>query len=492
MTTNLIALITLTVLSVAAVASTVNAAPMRCLGRVATIVGTNQGEELVGTNGRDVIVGRGGADRIEARGGRDLICAGRGGFDVVFGGRGDDRIAGQAGFDAAFPGPGDDFFDGGRGGGYITYEGTHTPVRADLRSGVVIAQGRDRVKNVEGVGGSEAADVLIGNNGSNGLEAYGGNDVIRGLGGADFIAAGAGDDAIEGGDGDHDFLNLVLAHAGPDLDDDTLATSGAVVDFNTGNVSGGADVGQDTFAGIEGLGGTMGDDTIRGDAHHNELVAFDGADSLQGGDGDDVLAPGPGDDIADGGPGDDVADYFLSHPFEAGTHGPVTVDLGGTQTATGAQGTDDLNSFEGAVGTGHDDTLTGSSGADILLLGGPGSDSISGEAGDDYLDGDAFFFGVPENLPGSDSLDGGAGEDVCVGGETTEECEAFKPTELAAVRSSTQAMSSLALVEFLRELNLSTASGRSAHRMRPARTSWTATDRGVPSTSSYALLGLLR
>ena len=448
MTTNLFALITLTVASVAMAASMANAAPMKCFGHAATITGTNQGEELVGTNGRDVIVARGGDDRIEARGGRDLICAGGGGFDVVFAGRGHDRIAGQAGFDIAFPGPGDDFFNGGRGGGFITYEGTHSRVRADLRSGVVTAQGRDRVKNVEGVGGSEVGDVLIGNNEFNSLEAYGGNDVVRGLGGDDFINAGAGDDTIAGGDGDHDFLDLVIAHAGPDIGDDTLATSGAVADLNTGTVNGGADVGQDTFTGIEGLGATLGDDTITGDAGHNELYAFDGTDSLQGGDGDDFLAPGPGDDVADGGAGNDVADYFHSHPFEGGTHGPVTVDLGDTQTATG-QGTDDLNSFEGATGTLLDDTLTGSPGADILLLGAAGSDTISGEAGDDYLDGDALFFGFPD-LPGSDSLDGGSGEDVCVGGETTEECESFEPAQPATMRSNTQRTSSLASWEFIR------------------------------------------
>jgi Ca2+-binding RTX toxin-like protein len=401
-----------------------NAAKPRCFGRKATIVGTRGDNTLNGTNGRDIIVGKRGNDTIDARGGRDFICAGRGGFDVVFARNGNDRIAGERGFDVIFPGAGNDFVDGGPGGAFVTYEGSSTPISANLRTGVIAGQGRDRVKRVQGVGGSEGDDVLIGTNDFNDLEGFGGNDTISGRGGDfDFLNAGAGNDTVRGGSGD-DLLDLVVAHGGPGIGDDVLATSGATVNMPLGTVTGGADVGTDTFTGIEDVGTTLGDDSVIGTDGHNHIFTWDGTDDLQGGDGDDVLGPGPGDDTVDGGAGDDGVDLFATHPFEAGMDGPVNVDLG-AGTVTG-QGTDDLVSIEGAGGTLLDDILIGSN-DENLLIGDEGSDDISGEAGDDILDGDIFFFGFEENLPGTDSLDGGGGQDTCLGGETTEQCESFEP-----------------------------------------------------------------
>jgi Ca2+-binding RTX toxin-like protein len=418
---SLVALTALGVASIAAVVPSASAATPTCFGRKATIVGTRGDDTLTGTNGRDVIVAKRGNDTIDARGGRDFICAGRGGFDVVFAGNGNDRVNGQRGFDVIFPGLGDDFINGGRGpGAFVTYEGSSTPINADLRAGLITGQGRDRVRNVDGVGGSEAGDVLVGTNAFDSLQGYGGDDVIRARGGDDFTNAGAGNDTVSGGRG-FDILDHVVAHGGPAIGDDILATSGAVVDMPAGTAIGGADVGTDTFTGIEGTGTTLGDDSIIGTDGNNLLAGFAGTDDLQGGDGDDILFPGPGDDTVDGGAGEDAADFFFSHPFEPGMDGPVSVDLG-DGTATG-QGTDELISIEGAGGTLLDDTLVGSDGDNLLLLGDEGSDTISGEGGDDFLDGDAFFFGVEENLPGTDSLDGGPGTDVCLGGETNTNCE---------------------------------------------------------------------
>ena len=45
-----------------------------CFGEVATIVGTNRGDDLTGTAGNDVIVGLRGNDRIDGLEGDDLIC----------------------------------------------------------------------------------------------------------------------------------------------------------------------------------------------------------------------------------------------------------------------------------------------------------------------------------------------------------------------------------------------------------------------------------
>ena len=62
-------------------------APPKCLGKPATIVGTNGNDTLNGTAGPDVIVGRAGNDTIRGRGRNDLIC----------GNKGADRVQGHAG-----------------------------------------------------------------------------------------------------------------------------------------------------------------------------------------------------------------------------------------------------------------------------------------------------------------------------------------------------------------------------------------------------------
>jgi uncharacterized delta-60 repeat protein len=64
---------------------------VRCLGKLATIVGTAAEEKIVGTQGRDVIAAMGGADTVRGMGGDDLICGGKG-RDRIFGGAGHNRV----------------------------------------------------------------------------------------------------------------------------------------------------------------------------------------------------------------------------------------------------------------------------------------------------------------------------------------------------------------------------------------------------------------
>ena len=64
-----------------------SAAPPRCQGVPATIVGTAARDDITGAVGRDVIVGRGGWDRLERRGGGELHGDGT---DDADGGEGDD------------------------------------------------------------------------------------------------------------------------------------------------------------------------------------------------------------------------------------------------------------------------------------------------------------------------------------------------------------------------------------------------------------------
>jgi len=63
----------------------------RCLGRKATIVGTDKADEISGTPHRDVIAALGGKDRVRGLAGPDVICGGKG-LDSLGGGPGRDEV----------------------------------------------------------------------------------------------------------------------------------------------------------------------------------------------------------------------------------------------------------------------------------------------------------------------------------------------------------------------------------------------------------------
>lgn len=116
-------------------------------------------------------------------------------------------------------------------------------------------------------------------------------------------------------------------------------------------------------------------------------------DTLEGGDGNDILSGDVGADVLRGGNGVDWAYYNTS---SAG----VTVNLAtGTGSGGDAQG-DTLSSIERVLGSDHNDTITGDSGANYLR-GGAGADTVNGGNGNDFVQGDA----------GADVLNGGSGSD---------------------------------------------------------------------------------
>jgi uncharacterized delta-60 repeat protein len=140
----------------------------RCLGRKATIIGTDGRDRLKGTPKADVIVGLGGRDTIKGGGGKDRICAGAGN-DTVDGGGGSDRVSGRSGKDRLAGGTGND--------------------------GISAGSGNDRVS------GGAGKDRILGGAGKDVLSGGGGNDTIRGQGGRDKLKGGAGRDRLSGGGG---------------------------------------------------------------------------------------------------------------------------------------------------------------------------------------------------------------------------------------------------------------------------------------------------
>jgi Ca2+-binding RTX toxin-like protein len=84
----------------------------KCHGLTATIVGTEEDDELHGKDEADVIVGLGGDDHIAGRKSDDVICGGPG-DDRLAGGKGDDTLYGGPGRDGLKGGPGNDKLMGG-------------------------------------------------------------------------------------------------------------------------------------------------------------------------------------------------------------------------------------------------------------------------------------------------------------------------------------------------------------------------------------------
>ncbi|SDE24429.1 endonuclease/exonuclease/phosphatase family protein [Belnapia rosea] len=155
-------------------------------------------------------------------------------------------------------------------------------------------------------------------------------------------------------------------------------------------------------------GGTQGNDNLRGTDHDDRLNGGGGNDALNGLGGNDVLLGGPGNDTLrgaagndtlDGGEGSDTADYILATQ-------QVVVDLAAARVSQDGQGGQDrLASIENVVGGPGNDTIRGDAAAN-RLVGGAGNDAINGMGGNDAINGGE----------GRDVLRGGAGQDNVAGG----------------------------------------------------------------------------
>jgi Ca2+-binding RTX toxin-like protein len=191
---------------------------------------------------------------------------------------------------------------------------------------------------IENAVGGSGSDDIYGNDANNDLTGNGGADLMKGLGGIDYLYGGTGGDTLYGGDA----TDYLYGSTGVTGDGDTSANT---------------------------LEGDAGDDYLRGG---------DGNDSLYGDDGNDELRGNGGDDALYGGTGTDEADYYYAT-------GAVTVSLA-TNTSSGADGNDTLDSIENIYGSVYGDTLTGNGSANVIN-GGDGADSITGGGGGDTLYG---------------------------------------------------------------------------------------------------------
>lgn len=307
-------------------------------------------ERVYGSNHNDTITGNSGVNYLR----------GAGGNDVLNGGGGVDYLQGDAGADA---------LDGGAGGDYAYYASSTSGLTIDLGnpSNSTGEAAGDTYVSIENVLGSRFDDIIYGDANNNFLRGLEGNDQLFGGDGADFLRGDQGADALDGGNG---------------FDWAYYATSNAAVtiDLAAGTASGGHATG-DTFTSIERVFGSVFGDMITGDGGSNFLRGFSGNDTLIGGSGIDFLQGDAGVDVLDGGAGTDWA-YYLSAKTD------LTIDLSNSANNTGEAAGDTYISIESVLGGRFNDTITGDAG-DNYLRGFTGDDIITGGAGNDTLRGDA-------------------------------------------------------------------------------------------------------
>jgi len=343
--------------------------------------------------------------------------------------------------------------------------------------------GKGNVRSdVEKLVGGNTNDTLIGNGGVNILDGGYGDDTLRGRGGNDSLIGGpaSGNGKINRGcrNPSDDPFNCLsegtffgMAGAttfGGDLPDDDVLLGGTGRDQLRGGK--GADTvswagesgparwtaGKTAKAGIQGdadfvVGdlenaiGTAADDVLRGDGGANTLTGGFGEDLLLGlggndtldgraGDdrlggaaGNDLLIGGGGTDVLSGGPGLDTASW-------AGYRAGVNVTLDG-RPGDGVRGENDNALVENVIGGTGSDLITGTAGRNVID-GGAGNDRISGtptprasaSAAPDpggsttptasAAPGISVKADIPV-LPG-DLLIGGEGDDVLLGGPLNE------------------------------------------------------------------------
>lgn len=152
--------------------------------------------------------------------GPDLL---RGFGGSLLGEAGADRLVGRDGENVLVGGAGRDTMSGGTGLDEVSYAGRRRAVRADLDGDRDDGDRGERDligRGVEILRGGRAGDVLIGDDGENGLAGGEGTDVLSGAGGDDQLSGGnslealddmGGADQLDGGEGD----DQLLGSAGP-------------------------------------------------------------------------------------------------------------------------------------------------------------------------------------------------------------------------------------------------------------------------------------
>ena len=318
----------------------------------------NDGDDILeGGDGNDTLFGGAGNDTLKGGAGNDMLDGGAG-SDVLEGGAGADTLMGGAGNDVLKPGASGtsgtqgaaiddaDIIDGGDGIDWLDYSDATGRAVVDL-SGTpdnqgYIALGNKKVKNIEGIIGSDGNDRLIGTSGDDFFDTRGQNS-SDGITTNDYVNGGAGNDTIS------------YRHSDANVN----------VYLHGNSVNSGGHASSDVLVSIENvIGSRHGGDFLVGDSNDNIIEGLEGGDFMNG------LG------------GNDTASY-------ASSNAAVQVSLASRSGHTGghAQG-DELVLMENLIGSAFGDTLTGNDSANVLT-GGGGADTIASGGGADRIAGGA-------------------------------------------------------------------------------------------------------
>jgi Ca2+-binding RTX toxin-like protein len=325
-----------------------------------------------GNEGNNSITGNEGNNVITGEGGDDVLDGGTGN-DYLDGGAGTDRLTGGTGNDTYVIDSNTDIINETGGAGDI--DTVISSVNVNLNNA-----GFTNIENLTLIGGATQGtgnalnNTIIGNDNGNQLSGGDGNDVLTGGANSDVLDGGAGNDAMSGGGGDDTYIVNSIT-------DTVTEAANAGIDwvFSTVNFTLGDNV--ENLV-LENAGGNING---TGNNLDNSIIGNNGNNVLDGGIGNDTLIGGLGNDryIVDS-EGDIVQENTASGGGIDTVESSVSYTLG-----------NNLENLE----------LTGATGTeDLIGFGNASANSITGNDGNNYLDG----------LAGADVLIGGLGDDTYV------------------------------------------------------------------------------
>jgi Ca2+-binding RTX toxin-like protein len=351
-----------------------------------------------------------------------------------------------------------------RGAGAITAgctQATADEVRCPLGTLAAATVNADDVGDVVFILNDDVVVTVNGGDGNDDLRGGPGGDILNGGADDDTLRGGAGPDTLDGEAnglislGHGDTVDYGSSSADVSVSFDTTANDGQDVDSLTVGIQPEGD----NVLNMEIVEGSSHNDVITGGAGDDTLRGNNGDDDLNGLGGDDTLEGGNGADDFDGGANTAVGDTVTYNPTAADL--TITLDNAPNDGAAGElDNVHDTNEIviggvgsDSITGSGNDETLNGGGGSDRLnglggadkLIGGSGNDTATyagGVGGTITLDGaanDPLGDNVQtENViggtgvdtitgntgvnrldggPGGDTVNGGAGADVLVGGK---------------------------------------------------------------------------
>ncbi|MCA3368520.1 MAG: VCBS repeat-containing protein [Roseomonas sp.] len=354
-------------------------------------------EAFIGSRFNDVLVGSFFSESLYGVVGDDTI-QGAGGHDWLDGGSGTDSLAGGEGNDTFFAAAGSGGFSGGS-----TYPGLASPADT-IRGG----EGDDHF-----IVSSSTTLVIDGGIGNDTIDWAGSSGPMMPMGygdGADGSDGHAlsfmgplpglfdnvtGIEALRITDSSPSIsLSAAIIQAMSDTDSLAIYGSGTITLTDEGWTQGPDASGAKVFTNglvslttattlqVNGnfLSPTDFDDMLVGTGSANQLSGLDGNDTLNGQDGNDMLNGGLGADCMDGGNGNDFfhVDNALDLVLEAGAGGSDTVST--SVSFTMPNHVEQIMIAAGVTGI----TVTGSSGADIIIGNGL-ANNFNGGAGDDII-----------------------------------------------------------------------------------------------------------